>query len=59
MQLREALSEFGIIEEVRIQSEKGFAFLKYSTHQNAADAIARGSGYVFFFSFLFLFYFLF
>ncbi|KAF3792313.1 Oligouridylate-binding protein 1B [Nymphaea thermarum] len=34
----------GVIEEVRIQREKGFGFVRYSTHGEAALAIQMGNG---------------
>lgn len=34
----------GVIEEVRIQRDKGFGFVRYSTHGEAALAIQMGNG---------------
>ncbi|XP_068662239.1 oligouridylate-binding protein 1-like isoform X2 [Aristolochia californica] len=34
----------GVIEEVRIQRDKGFGFVRYSTHTEAALAIQMGTG---------------
>jgi nucleolysin TIA-1/TIAR len=42
--LREAFSEFGFIEEIRLQKDKGYAFLRFQTHENAARAIVYGNG---------------
>lgn len=33
----------GAIEEVRIQRDKGFGFVRYSTHAEAAAAISMGN----------------
>ncbi|KAL5995148.1 Oligouridylate-binding protein 1B [Asimina triloba] len=33
----------GVIEEVRVQRDKGFGFVRYSTHQEAALAIQMGN----------------
>lgn len=33
----------GVIEEVRIQRDKGFGFVRYSTHAEAALAIQMGN----------------
>ncbi|KAI8067620.1 uncharacterized protein B0P05DRAFT_552276 [Gilbertella persicaria] len=35
---------FGFIQEVKLQADKGFAFIKYDTHQNAANAIVHLQG---------------
>jgi len=37
--LRSIFDEYGQIEEVRMQKEKGYAFIKYNTHDEAARAI--------------------
>jgi hypothetical protein len=37
--------EFGEIEEVRIQGDKGYSFIRFKEHQLAANAIINGSGY--------------
>jgi len=42
--LRERFSEFGSIEEIRIQKDKGFAFVRYQTHESAAHAISTVNG---------------
>eukprot|EP00252_Welwitschia_mirabilis_P000999 TRINITY_DN10984_c0_g1_i1.p1 TRINITY_DN10984_c0_g1~~TRINITY_DN10984_c0_g1_i1.p1 ORF type:complete len:472 (-),score=109.05 TRINITY_DN10984_c0_g1_i1:112-1527(-) len=34
----------GIIEDVRVQKEKGFGFVRYRTHEEAAKAILLGNG---------------
>lgn len=34
----------GVIEEVRIQREKGFGFVRYRNHEEAALAIQMGNG---------------
>ena len=36
----------GAIEEVRVQQEKGFGFIRYSTHGEAALAIQMANGLV-------------
>lgn len=46
--VREVFSDFGTIDEIRIQGDKGYAFVKFQTHQQAADAIINGTGYVFY-----------
>lgn len=33
----------GVIEDVRIQRDKGFGFIRYSTHAEAARAIQLGN----------------
>jgi nucleolysin TIA-1/TIAR len=33
----------GVIEEVRVQRDKGFGFVRYSTHTEAAMAIQMGN----------------
>lgn len=33
----------GVIEDVRIQRDKGFGFVRYSTHAEAARAIQMGN----------------
>jgi nucleolysin TIA-1/TIAR len=42
--VRDVFEEFGAIEDVRIQGDKGYAFVKFQTHQTAADAIINGTG---------------
>jgi len=37
--LQSAFKDYGTIEEVRLQPDKGFAFIRYQTHENAAKAI--------------------
>ena len=37
----------GVIEEVRVRQEKGFGFVRYATHEQAAAAIEAGNGSVF------------
>ena len=34
----------GIIEDVRVQREKGFGFVRYRTHEEAAYAIQAANG---------------
>ncbi|CAN1236101.1 RNA-binding protein 208 [Linum grandiflorum] len=34
----------GVIEEVRIQRDKGFGFVRYNTHEEATSAIRMGNG---------------
>ena len=36
---------FGFVVETRFQSDRGFAFIKMDTHENAAMAICQLSGY--------------
>ena len=36
---------FGYVVETRFQSDRGFAFIKMDTHENAANAICQLSGY--------------
>ncbi|MCJ1274937.1 hypothetical protein MMC21_002736 [Puttea exsequens] len=36
---------FGFVQETRFQSDRGFAFIKMDTHENAAMAICQLSGY--------------
>lgn len=36
---------FGYVTETRFQSDRGFAFIKMDTHENAASAICQLSGY--------------
>lgn len=36
---------FGYVVESRFQSDRGFAFIKMDTHENAANAICQLSGY--------------
>ncbi|GAB7347237.1 hypothetical protein MBLNU459_g3337t1 [Dothideomycetes sp. NU459] len=36
---------FGYVTETRFQSDRGFAFVKMDTHENAANAICQLSGY--------------
>ncbi len=38
-------SNFGYVVETRFQSDRGFAFVKMDTHENAAMAICQLSGY--------------
>lgn len=42
--LQQAFSEFGLVEEIRIQREKGFAFVRFNSHDSAARAIAYLNG---------------
>uniref|UniRef100_A0A1I8FHT6 RRM domain-containing protein n=1 Tax=Macrostomum lignano TaxID=282301 RepID=A0A1I8FHT6_9PLAT len=39
-----AFQEFGIIHEVRIFKEKGYAFIRFDTHEAAAKAIVQRHG---------------
>lgn len=34
----------GVIEEVRVQRDKGFGFVRYNTHEEAASAIQMANG---------------
>lgn len=38
----------GVIEDVRIQRDKGFGFIRYSTHAEAARAIQIGNARILF-----------
>lgn len=38
----------GVIEDVRIQRDKGFGFVRYSTNAEAAQAIQLGNAQFFF-----------
>ncbi|XP_010462311.1 PREDICTED: oligouridylate-binding protein 1A-like, partial [Camelina sativa] len=40
----------GVIEEVRVQRDKGFGFVRYNTHEEAALAIQMGNAQPFLFS---------
>jgi len=42
--IQQAFSEFGPIEEIRLQAEKGFAFIRFSSHEQAAKAIVAMNG---------------
>jgi len=42
--IRSIFQPFGVIEEVRTQRDKGYAFVRYSTHEGAKAAIANVSG---------------
>jgi len=42
--IKTIFGEFGIIEEVRMQKEKGYAFIRYQAHEQAARAIASVHG---------------
>ncbi|CEP13864.1 hypothetical protein [Parasitella parasitica] len=39
--LLQPFQRFGFIQEVKLQADKGFAFVKLDTHQNAANAIVH------------------
>jgi len=42
--IKTIFGEYGIIEEVRMQKEKGYAFIRYQAHEQAARAIASVHG---------------
>jgi nucleolysin TIA-1/TIAR len=42
--LRSVFSEFGAIEEIRMQKDKGFAFVRFQTHDSAKNAITSMHG---------------
>jgi RNA recognition motif-containing protein len=42
--LQQAFQDFGTIEEIRVQREKGFAFIRFNTHDAATRAIAFVNG---------------
>lgn len=44
--LKTVFSEFGYVEEVRVQGDKGFAFVRFQTHESAARAIVATHGRV-------------
>jgi len=44
--LRNVFSEFGTVEEIKLQTDKGFAFVRYQTHEQAAKAIVGATGRV-------------
>lgn len=37
--MRVMFGEYGLVEEVKLQADKGFAFIRYQTHEQAARAI--------------------
>eukprot|EP01114_Cavostelium_apophysatum_P014216 TRINITY_DN3633_c0_g1_i1.p1 TRINITY_DN3633_c0_g1~~TRINITY_DN3633_c0_g1_i1.p1 ORF type:complete len:365 (+),score=66.47 TRINITY_DN3633_c0_g1_i1:73-1167(+) len=41
---REIFAVYGVIDEVRLQPDRGFAFVRYHTHESAAKAIVSLSG---------------
>ncbi|KAL9553035.1 hypothetical protein PS6_004133 [Mucor atramentarius] len=42
--LLQPFQRFGFIQEVKLQADRGFAFVKLDTHQNAANAIVHLQG---------------
>lgn len=38
-------SMYGMVQEARLQTDRGFAFVKMDTHDNAANAIVQLNGY--------------
>ncbi|KAI7904468.1 uncharacterized protein BX663DRAFT_550847 [Cokeromyces recurvatus] len=44
--LVQPFQRFGFIQEVKLQADKGFAFVKLDTHQNAANAIVHLQGMI-------------
>lgn len=42
--LLQPFQRFGFVQEVKLQADKGFAFVKLDTHQNAANAIVHLQG---------------
>eukprot|EP01103_Thecamoeba_quadrilineata_P009937 TRINITY_DN2038_c0_g2_i1.p1 TRINITY_DN2038_c0_g2~~TRINITY_DN2038_c0_g2_i1.p1 ORF type:complete len:180 (+),score=28.83 TRINITY_DN2038_c0_g2_i1:124-663(+) len=42
--LRSVFSEFGMIEEIRIQKDRGFGFVRFQVHDSAARAILTVNG---------------
>lgn len=42
--LRSVFSEFGLIEEIRIQKDRGFGFVRFQAHDSAARAIVSVNG---------------
>jgi len=42
--IRTIFDEYGVIEEIRMQKDKGFAFVKFQSHDQAARAIASVHG---------------
>ncbi|KAI9485272.1 MAG: hypothetical protein EXX96DRAFT_474398 [Benjaminiella poitrasii] len=45
-ELVQPFQRFGFIQEVKLQADKGFAFVKLDTHQNAANAIVHLQGMI-------------
>jgi len=44
--IRAAFEPYGAIEELRLQKDKGFCFVKYASHEQAARAIVGVTGKV-------------
>ena len=44
--VRLVFEKYGPIEEIRMQPDKGYAFVKYKDHTTATWAIIRGNGYI-------------
>jgi len=42
--LRQVFNDYGIIEEIKTQPDKGFAFVRYGNHESAARAIVGAHG---------------
>jgi len=42
--IRVVFEQYGKIDEIRMQTDKGYAFVKYSNHDNATRAIIYGNG---------------
>jgi len=45
-QLRSLFIQYGLLEEIKLQADKGFAFVRYQTHEQAAKAIVGTHGRV-------------
>ncbi|KAF7731735.1 hypothetical protein EC973_008249 [Apophysomyces ossiformis] len=43
--LVQPFQRFGFVQEVKLQSDRGFAFVKLDTHENAANAIVHLQGF--------------
>ncbi|KAK7287274.1 hypothetical protein RIF29_00474 [Crotalaria pallida] len=44
----EVLTSIGTIEDIRVQRDKGFGFVRYSTHEEAALSIQMGNARILF-----------
>jgi len=45
-EIRERFTEFGPIEDIKMQTDKGYSFVRYQDHVSAANAILKGTGKV-------------
>ena len=44
--IRAVFQPYGVVEELRLQKDKGFCFVKYASHEQAARAILNCNGKV-------------